>query len=677
MNYSKWSAARCCGDAPEALLAAGYPPLLASMLAVRGIETEERAREFLDGDSDCLRDPMLFKGMDKAVSRIKSALGAGETFAVYGDYDVDGITATCLLSDWLRSKGAECLTYIPDRIAEGYGLNCAAIDKLKAQGVSLIISVDCGITAAAEAKHAKEIGVDIIITDHHECREETLPSAVAVIDAKQPDCPYPNKELAGVGVALKLVCAVEGESAPVIERYAELAAVGTLADVVPLVGENRYIVRCGIDAMEHRPRPGIAALLRESGAGDKRITATTIVFSLAPRLNAAGRLGCVPVALKLLMTKDPAEASSLASVLCDLNRRRQMLEMSIWEDAKGMMSRKSPGLPIVLSSEKWHQGVIGIAASKLAEQYSVPTVMICLDGEKGKGSCRSCGGFNLFDALSACSEYLESFGGHALAAGLNIRRERLDDFCRAFEEYYEKNKPLELPELCCDLEITEPESLDMEGVEALSRLEPFGNGNAKPLMCILGCRLDRINEIGGGRHLRLGVSYRGKSFECVFFSHSERDLNVGVGDCIDIAFTPQINEFRQNRTVQLQITAVRRHDPRELCRSLLSGGDAFALRRAAVYCPDRSDFVKAWRRLQSLGGTVAEDFENVLRQCPVGLRPESFCICLCVLLELGLMRRGSSGGILGADIIRDSAKVNLEDSRIIKRLRRENGRRQK
>ena len=196
MNYSKWSAARCCGDAPEALLAAGYPPLLASMLAVRGIETEERAREFLDGDSDCLRDPMLFKGMDKAVSRIKSALGAGETFAVYGDYDVDGITATCLLSDWLRSKGAECLTYIPDRIAEGYGLNCAAIDKLKAQGVSLIISVDCGITAAAEVKHAKEIGVDIIITDHHECREETLPSAVAVIDAKQPDCPYPNKELA-------------------------------------------------------------------------------------------------------------------------------------------------------------------------------------------------------------------------------------------------------------------------------------------------------------------------------------------------------------------------------------------------------------------------------------------------------------------------------------------------
>ena len=210
MNYSKWSAARCCGDAPEALLAAGYPPLLASMLAVRGIETEERAREFLDGDSDCLRDPMLFKGMDKAVSRIKSALGAGETFAVYGDYDVDGITATCLLTDWLRSKGAECLAYIPDRIAEGYGLNCAAIEKLKAQGVSLIISVDCGITAAAEAKYAKEIGVDIIITDHHECREETLPSAVAVIDAKQTDCPYPNKELAGVGVALKLVCAVEG-----------------------------------------------------------------------------------------------------------------------------------------------------------------------------------------------------------------------------------------------------------------------------------------------------------------------------------------------------------------------------------------------------------------------------------------------------------------------------------
>ncbi len=676
MNYSKWSAALVCGSAPTALTAAGYTPLLAAMLSVRGINDRESAEKFLDGGAECLLDPMLFKDMGKAVARIKTALENKETLAVYGDYDVDGITATCLLADWLRSKGVECLTYIPDRIGEGYGINSAAIDKLRDEGVSLIISVDCGITAAAEAEHAESVGIDLIITDHHECREETRPNALAVIDAKQPDCPYPNKDLAGVGVALKLVCACEGESFDAIERYAELAAIGTVADVVPLTGENRYIVRRGIALMERGARPGIAALLRESGVADKRICATTIGFSLAPRLNAAGRLGCVPIALKLLMTKDAAEASSLASALCDLNRRRQTLETGIWEDAKSMMRQKDPGMPIVLSSENWHQGVIGIAASKLAEQYSVPTVMICLDGEKGKGSCRSCGDFNLFDALSACAEYLEGFGGHALAAGLNIRRERLADFCRAFEEYYKHNKPLELPELCCDLEITDPELLDMEGVQSLGDLEPFGNGNPKPLMCILGARLERVCEIGGGRHLRMTVGYRGKSFECVFFSHSERDINVSVGELIDIAFTPQINEFRMKSTVQLQLTAVRRHDPRELCESLLDG-KSVSDERAAVYCPDRADFVKVWRRLQSLGGTVADSIEAVLKQCPVGIPPESFCICLAVLIELGLMHRGDGGGIFGAGIIRDSAKVNLEDSSIIKRLRRENGRRQK
>lgn len=677
MNYSKWSAARVCGSAPTALTAAGYTPLLAAMLAVRGIENTDEAENFIDGGAECLLDPMLFKDMDKAVRRIKKAIENREMLAVYGDYDVDGITATCLLTDWLRSKGTKCLTYIPDRIGEGYGINSAAIDKLKEKGVSLIISVDCGITAAAEAEHAKSVGIDLIITDHHECREETLPEALAVIDAKQPDCGYPNKDLAGVGVALKLVCAVEGGSSAVIERYSELAAIGTVADVVPLTGENRYIVRRGISLMEHSKRPGIAALLRESGAGDKRICATTIGFSLAPRLNAAGRLGCVPIALKLLMTDDAAEASSLAASLCDLNRRRQALEMGIWEDAKSMMSRKTPGLPIVLSSEKWHQGVIGIAASKLAEQYSVPTVMICLDGEKGKGSCRSCGDFNLFDALSACAEYLEGFGGHALAAGLNIRRERLDDFCHAFEEYYEHNKPTELPELCCDLEITDPELLSMEGVKSLSCLEPFGNGNPKPLMCILGARLERLCEIGGGRHLRMTVGYRGKSFECVYFSHSEKDVNVSTGELLDIAFTPQINEFRMRSAVQLQLTAVRRHDPRELCGNILDGKAELSEDKAAVYCPDRADFIKVWRRLLSLGGRVADNTDDVLRQCPVGIHPESFCICLSVLLELGLMRRGESGGIFGAGIIRDSAKVNLEDSSLIKRLRSKNGRRQK
>lgn len=667
MNYIKWKIEECPTDKLKMFTAAGYPPLLAAMLGARGIGSVEEAESFLDGGAELLRDPMLLKDMDKAVERIKSAISKHETVAVYGDYDVDGITSTCLLTDWLRSCGLECYPYIPDRIGEGYGFNNAAIDSLHKKGVSLIISVDCGITAAEEAKHARMIGVDLIITDHHECREQTIPDAIAVIDPKQDDCRYPNKDLAGVGVALKLVCAVEGKNEPIVERYADLAAIGTVADVVPLTGENRYIVRRGLELLGNPSRPGLEALLRESGASEKKISSSTIGFSLAPRLNAAGRLGEVSIAGKLLMTHDSKEASTLAGELCELNRRRQHLETEIWDDASGMMDGKTPSTPIVLASEKWHQGVIGIAASKLAEQYSKPTIMICLDGDKGKGSCRSYGGFNLFDALSACSEYLEGFGGHALAAGLNIKRDKLRQFCRAFSEYYENNKPTELPTLSCDICVTDPGVLDMKGVDALSRLEPYGSGNPKPTLCILDARLDKVTPIGGGKHLRISVSYKGAEFECVFFSHSEADLDLKAGDKVDIAFTPQINEFRLRRSVQLQITAMRLHDPKPLCGMILE--DELPVTEASSYCPDRSAFVKAWRRLQALGGSVAADLDGVIRQCPHGIEPERFCICLMVLCELGLLKTVKPGSVFGAKMVSGSAKVNLESSELIKRLK--------
>lgn len=667
MNYSNWKIEECPTDKLKMFTDAGYPALLAALLSVRGFGSVQEAKSFLDGGAELLCDPLLMKDMDRAAARIRRALSMRETVAVYGDYDVDGITSTCLLTDWLRSRGLECYPYIPDRIGEGYGLNSAAIDTLHDKGVSLIISVDCGITAAEEAKHAKEVGVDLIITDHHECREQTIPEAIAVIDPKQDDCMYPNKDLAGVGVALKLVCAVEGKSEEIVERYADLAAIGTVADVVPLTGENRYIVRRGLERLRNPTRPGLAALLRESGASEKKISSSTIGFLLAPRLNAAGRLGEVSVAGKLLMTHNLKEANDLAGELCELNRRRQHLETEIWDDASGMIDGRASSAPIVLASEKWHQGVIGIAASKLAEQYSRPTIMICLDGDKGKGSCRSYGGFNLFDALSACAEYLEGFGGHALAAGLNIRRDKLRQFCRAFSEYYEHNKPAERPTLCCDIQITDPRILDMQGVGSLSRLEPYGSGNPKPTLCILGARLEKITPIGGGKHLRLGISYKGAEFECVFFSHCESELGLRAGDRIDIAFTPQINEFRLRRSVQLQITEVRKHDPRPLCGMILD--DELPVREASAYCPDRGAFVKVWRRLQAVGGSVAGDIDGIISQCPNGIEPERFCICLRVLCEMGLLRTVSPGSVFGARIVSGSAKVNLESSELIKRLK--------
>ena len=672
MNYSIWKILNSAEKTPAALTDAGYKPLLAALLNMRGITSPEEAEKFLHGGAEILEDPMQMKGMPQAVKRIKEAIARGETVAVYGDYDVDGITATCLVTDWLRSKDVTCHAYIPDRIEEGYGLNKDALLSLKEKGVSLVISVDCGITAAEEADYACEIGIDLIITDHHECREQTLPRAAAVIDSKQEDCRYPNKDLAGVGVALKLVCAVEGESSAVIEKYADIAAIGTVADVVPLTGENRYIVRYGLAKIENTPRPGIAALLRESGVADKRISSSTIGFGLAPRLNAAGRLGCVPVACKLLMTEDEAEASKLASELCELNRQRQALETRIWQDASDMMTGRETDGPIVLSSDKWHQGVIGIAASKLAEQYSLPTIMICLDGEKGKGSCRSYGGFNIFDALSACSEHLEGFGGHALAAGLNIKRDKLEDFCTAFSAYYKENRPVAVPTLTCDLGIADPSVLNMEGVEAMNLMEPFGSGNPRPVLCISGARLEKLSPIGGGKHLRMSISYRGQCFECVYFSHTEADLNAAEGDVVDIAFTPQINEFRFRSSVQLQLTALRRHDFSVLCRDMLEAKEKFPLVEAAAYCPDRAAFVKVWRRLEALGGTVADGFNGVISQCPADVEPEKFCICLLAFQELGLLSGTVDGGIFGAKMVANSPKVNLEDSELIKKLKARN-----
>ena len=668
MNYINWKIAERSPD-PGRLTAAGYNPLLASLLRLRGIDAPEAAEEFLRGSDDCLNDPMLMKGMKEAVNRIKRAIAGRERVAVYGDYDVDGITSTCILSLWLRSKGVNCVTYIPDRIEEGYGLNSAAVKRLRNSGISLLISVDCGITAVAEAETASRLGLDLIITDHHECRDQDIPHAVAVIDPKQPDCPYPYKELAGVGVALKLVCAVEGNSARAIDSYADLAAIGTVADVVALTGENRYIVRKGLEKIEKAPRPGISALICESGVSDKRINSSVIGYTLAPRLNASGRLGAVDIALKLLTTEDKITADLLAAELCELNRRRQSLETGIWDDALNMLSDTVPTEPIVLASDRWHQGVIGIAASKLAEQYYLPTVMICLDGDKGKGSCRSCGGFNLFDALAACSEHLESFGGHTLAAGLNIRRDKLESFRSAFTEYYRENMPNEPPTLACDMEICDPAMLRLENVQSLLMLEPFGSGNPRPLLCMNAVTVEKIAAIGNGRHLRLTVGFRGQSYECVYFSHTEDELGVSVGDSADIAFTPQVNDFRYRSTVQLQLAAVRPHDPRPLCEEMMSCPQRIPFHSAAPYCPDRSAFVSAWRKLEASEGRVAGDINGIIGQSPESMEPECFCICLLVFLEMGLIRPAEPGKLFGAVIQRGKEKVNLANSQVIRQLK--------
>lgn len=668
MTESSWKIPYIRPDIPQALVSAGFPPLLAAVLSMRGITTAPEAEDFVHGGPDNMPDPLLIKDMSDAKQRILKAIRTGESVAVYGDYDVDGITATCLLTDYLRWKGLNCLYYIPDRAEEGYGLNTAAIDTLKAQGVSLIVTVDCGITAAAEAEYAASIGIDMVITDHHECKDSELPSAVAVVDCKQEGDTYPNKDLAGVGVAMKLVCACEGSSSAMVERYADLVAIGTVADVMPLGRENRYLVQMGLKMLEDSPRPGIAALMRESGVADRKLSASTIGFSLAPRLNATGRLGQAGTAVKLLMSTDERTASMLAAELCELNRRRQSIENEIWQEANALIEGTAPDAPIVLASDKWHQGVIGIAASRLAEQYSLPAIMICLSGDVGKGSCRSYGGFNLFEALSACSEHLIGFGGHALAAGLNIRSDKLDDFRAALCDYYRRNRPQELPVVQCDMLICDPAMLSMENVEALDLLEPYGSGNPKPVLCMCGVELESLSAVGNGKHLRIRVSLRSQCFEGIFFSHTAQELGLSEGDLIDVAFTPQINEFRGHRSVQLLVTAIRRHEGRELCSAILADAESVSW-ACTQHCPDRADFVRVWRMLEKRAAPLDGDLDAVLSVCPAGMEHERYCLCLMALLESGLLSPGSGGDILGAYISTISGKADLEATNIIRRLR--------
>ena len=668
MNQQEWKIPYSRPDIPVGLRQAGCGPLLSAVLALRGIRTAEAAESLLDGGAECLHDPLQMQGMALAAARIRRAIARKESVAVYGDYDVDGITATCLVTDYLRGKGLSCIGYIPDRNEEGYGLNCSALDTLHAQGVTLLITVDCGITAVEEAQYTRALGMDMIITDHHECKPGALPDALAVIDCKQEGNSYPNPELAGVGVALKLVCAVEGDSEAILDRYADLVAVGTVADVMPLVDENRYLVRRGLEMLANHPRPGFSAMLREASVDPARITASSIGFSLAPRLNAAGRLGQATKAADLLMCRDDDKASALAAELCELNRQRQNIETEIWQDALSQLEGTAPDGPIVLASEHWHQGVIGIAASRLAEQFSLPAIMVCLTGDRGKGSCRSYGGFNLFEALSACSEHLLGFGGHALAAGMTISRDKLSDFRAALRAYYLANRPEAQPEVSCDLLIRDPELLTLENVRELDRLEPYGNANPKPVFCMNDVLLESADQVGGGRHLKLRVRLGRSRFDGIFFSHSAQTLGVSAGDRVDLAFTPQINEFRGHCSVQLVVSALRHHDGRALCRRILEAAEDCAY-AAAAFCPQRADFVEIWR---SAGGALSlpQTVEEILDLCPPDMEPERFCLCLMTLLETGLLQ-SADGRIYGAVCCRIAGKADLPATDLMRRLRSE------
>ena len=675
LKYGVWNVTKPEMGAVNALVGCGYSPLTAMILSARGLTGEKDAKAYLDCDC-AMPDPFLMTDMDLAAGRVGLAMSRGEKIAVFGDYDVDGITATCLLSDFLRRHGADVVSYIPGRMEEGYGLNPLAIRQLHSEGVKLIITVDCGITAISEAQMCKELGIDLVITDHHECKD-TLPEAIAVVDPHRPDGGYPHKNLSGVGVAFKLAAALCGSQEEVLEEYADMVCLGTVADVMLLHGENRVFVSHGLRSLKNTRRPGIAALMKESGCTPDNVSASSIGFMLAPRINAAGRMGKIELATELFLTKDPERATYLAKALCDLNKQRQAVESEIYDQAISMLRVEQTPEAIVLAGETWHQGVVGIVASRIAEEYSCPTFLICMDGDHGKASSRSYGGFNLFSSLSALSPLLESYGGHELAAGFTISRGKIDEFreqiCALAKEFYAEID--ERTTLDVDCAVT-AELLTVPGVDALNALEPTGNGCPKPVLMLERLHVERINMVGGGRHMRLRLRQGRYGLNAIYFSATPESASVQPGDLVDVAFVPQINEFRGERTVQLNILDIRPSCSAPCTaesagyRALRSG--TITAPAAAKLLPDRATLAMVWRYLSAAPAPLKETpmclCRKIVRWSGLPLNLGQLMTCLDIFADVELLRLQRQHKYITISLTAVSGKADLNNSQTMQRL---------
>ena len=676
LKYGIWNVAQPAGDPVNELVRGGYPPLVAMILASRGIRDTRQAHTYLDCSAQ-LYDPFLMKDMDLAAGRVGLAMTCGEKIAIFGDYDVDGITATCLLTDMLRRHGADCVSYIPGRLEEGYGLNPLALHALAEQGVKLIVTVDCGITAIEEARLCRELGMDLVITDHHECKE-SLPEAIAVVDPHRPDCRYPHKTLSGVGVAFKLAAALCGSQEEILNEYADMVCLGTVADVMLLQGENRVFVARGLESLRHTHRPGIAALMKECGCLPDQVNAGTIGFMLAPRINAAGRMGQIELAVELFLTDDPRRAATLAKALCDLNRQRQAVESEIYDRAVSMLPQGKAPEAIVLADESWHQGVVGIVASRIAEEYCCPAFLICLDGDHGKASSRSYGGFNLFTSLTALSPLLESYGGHELAAGFTITRQNIDEFrrqiCQRAGSYYTGSAPRTVLDVDCAIPA---EMLTLKAIDSLSVLEPCGSGCPKPVLMLENMIVDRITPVGGGKHTRLRLRQGRHLLGAIFFSATPESAAIQPGDVVDVAFNPQINSFRGEDSVQLNIL-----DIRPSCAAPCSPEmESYAALRAgcltpagaAALLPDRNTLALVWRYLAGCGGPVIKESpmclcRKIVRWSGTSLSLQQLLTCLDIFSDVGLLQSQRLHKYITIQLTPGTEKADLGASATMQKL---------
>lgn len=652
----------------------GVPFFLAMLMNIRGLDDAAHLREFL-GEGEPLSDPFLLKDMDKAAARITRAVDNMEKIAVYGDYDADGVTSTAMLYSYLETRGADVIFYIPQREGEGYGMNIGAVEYLKEQGVSLIVTVDNGISSVQEVARANELGIDVVVTDHHR-PQEILPDAVAVVDAYRPDDTSPYKHFSGVGIAFKLLMALEdgaGDVEDLLEAYSDLAAIGTIGDIVPLTGENRTLIRAGLERLSQSDRPGVQALLENAGVAGKALTSTNVAFTLVPRINATGRMGAPERAVRLLISGYEEEAEVLSEEICADNEERRRVEAEIAEaafadiEAKGYMKDRV----VVVDGENWHHGVIGIVASRVTERCGKPCMIISRGETEAKGSGRSIEGFSLFEAICACGDLLVKFGGHPMAAGITLKPENIEAFRKRINQYAAEHfpqMPTQTVTLDCKLN---PAALSVSMAQSLTQLEPFGNGNPQPVFGLFNMELSNVTPVGGGGHLRLTLEKNGAVITAMRFNTKPEELPYHIGDKIDLAVQLEAREFRgqPSLTVIVRDMKFAAFNTEKNIASLASfekwqRGEVLSAEDKNRLYPDRACLAAIYRALRTVNGKETDQVRFVSqfgKDMTLGL----FKTALLVFEERGLVHSEIADDTFTAALIETSGKTDITRSPVL------------
>ena len=652
----------------------GVPFFLAMLMNIRGLDDAAHLREFL-GEGEPLSDPFLLKDMDKAAARITRAVDNMEKIAVYGDYDADGVTSTAMLYSYLETRGADVIFYIPQREGEGYGMNMGAVEYLKEQGVSLIVTVDNGISSVQEVARANELGIDVVVTDHHR-PQEILPDAVAVVDAYRPDDTSPYKHFSGVGIAFKLLMALEdgaGDVEDLLEAYSDLAAIGTIGDIVPLTGENRTLIRAGLERLSQSDRPGVQALLENAGIAGKALTSTNVAFTLVPRINATGRMGAPERAVRLLISGYEEEAEVLSEEICADNEERRRVEAEIAEaafadiEAKGYMKDRV----VVVDGENWHHGVIGIVASRVTERCGKPCMIISRGETEAKGSGRSIEGFSLFEAICACGDLLIKFGGHPMAAGITLKPENIEAFRKRINRYAAEHfpqMPTQTVTLDCKLN---PAALSVSMAQSLTQLEPFGNGNPQPVFGLFNMELSNVTPVGGGGHLRLTLEKNGAVITAMRFNTKPEELPYHIGDKIDLAVQLEAREFRgqPSLTVIVRDMKFAAFNTEKNIASLASfekwqRGEVLSAEDKNRLYPDRACLAAIYRALRTVNGKETDQVRFVSqfgKDMTLGL----FKTTLLVFEERGLVHSEIADDTFTATLIETSGKTDITRSPVL------------